>query len=279
MSPLAGTHPAPELLRALRRVLRPLVRLMLGSGVTYPLVAEMLKGLFVEVSEREFRLGDTSPSDSRISLLSGVHRKDVRRLRGSIVEGGEPIPEGVSFGGRLATTWLTDRRFLDRKGRPRPLPKTRTNDEEVTFEDLVAERTTDIRPRVVLDEWLRLGVVHVDDDDRVVLNTDAFVPKTGMEEKLFFYAQNLHDHAAAATDNLLQTRAPQFERSLIYEGLSEDATATVDQRARELGMRMLQDLNRLATRLEDKDTSTPGPRSRLTCGIYFYSEPLPERSD
>ena len=162
-------------------------------------------------------------------------------------------------------------------GQPRPLPRIRNDGQEVTFEDLVAGRTTDIRPRVVLDEWLRLGVVRIDDEDRVVLNTDAFVPKAGMEEKFFFFGQNLHDHAAAATDNLLATRGPHFERSLIYEGLNEGAIAEVDQRARLLGMRMLQDLNRVATRLEESDADTAGHRSRLTCGIYFYSEPISDR--
>ena len=52
-----GTTPTPALVRAIRRTLRPLVRLMLASGVTYPLVAELLKGIFVELADREFRLG------------------------------------------------------------------------------------------------------------------------------------------------------------------------------------------------------------------------------
>ena len=73
--------PSPALVRALRQVLRPLVRLMLAQGITYPYLLELLKGLFVEVADKEFRLDARPPTDSRISLVSGVHRKDVSRLR------------------------------------------------------------------------------------------------------------------------------------------------------------------------------------------------------
>jgi hypothetical protein len=273
MNLLNGTTTSPALVRAIRRTLRPLVRLMLSSGVTYPLVSELLKSVFVEVADREFRLGEKAPTDSRVSLVSGVHRKDVRRLRSADQALDEVVPDTVSFGGKLVTAWLTDERFLDEEGRPRALSKTRTPGEPACFEDLVAGRSTDIRPRVVLDEWLRLGIVHIDPRDRLVLNTDAFVPKAGLDEKLFFFAHNLHDHAAAATDNLLGNRVPQLERSLMYDGLTEEGIAAVDKRARQFGNRMLQELNRLASEREEAEATSTAPRRRFTCGVYFYSEP------
>ena len=73
--------PSPALVRALRKLLRPLVRLMLAHGITYPYLSDLLKGLFVEVAEQDFRLDAKAPTDSRVSLVSGVHRKDVARLR------------------------------------------------------------------------------------------------------------------------------------------------------------------------------------------------------
>ena len=250
---------------------------MLASGVTYPFVSEMLKGLFVEVADREFRLTPKAPSDSRVSLITGVHRKDIRRLRDASERLDEHIPEAVSFGGRLVAAWLTEARFLDSEGHPRPLPKSRIPGAAPCFEDLVASKSTDIGPRAVLDEWLRLGIAHLDTEDRVVLNTDAFVPQSGQDEKLFFFAHNLHDHAAAATANMLGGRAPHLERSLIYEGLTEQGIIEIDKRARQLGTRMLQDLNRSATEREDAEPASAGPRYRLTCGVYFYSEPVPDR--
>lgn len=271
--PVNSPSPTPALLQAIRRALHPLARLMLAGGVTYPLVAEVLKGLFVEVADRHFRLGGKRSTDSRISLISGVHRKDVRRLRAQDPQAKEVEPETVSFGGRLVTAWLSDPRYLDDEGRARRLPRTRTSNDEPCFEDLVSSRSTDIRPRAVLDEWLHLGIVRIDEQDRLVLNTEAFVPQAGLDEKLFFFAHNLHDHAAAATDNLLGVRPAQLERSLIYEGLTDAGVEMVEKRALELGTRMLTALNRLAAAREEAESSEPGTRRRLTCGIYFYSEP------
>lgn len=265
--------PSAVLVRALRTALRPLVRLMLASGITFPFVAELLKSLFVEIAERDFRLQSRSMSDSRVHLLTGVHRKDVRRLREPDRDADEIVPETVSFGGRLVATWLSDERFLDGDGNPRPLLVGRTGDGQPGFEDLVASQTTDIGPRVVLDEWLRLGIVRVDGDGRCVLNTDAFVPQAGLEEKLFFFAHNLNAHAAAATDNLLGKQAAQLERSLIYEGLTQASMETVERRARRLGMKMLQDLNRLAIEQERGEAHSTAPRGRFTCGLYFHREP------
>ena len=274
MSLLTPPSSLPALVRALRHVLRPLIRLMLANGVTYPLVSELIKGVYVEVADQDFRLDNRSPSNSRISLISGVHRKDVRRLREVVQLPEEVVPHTVSFGGQMVATWLGDARFLDEEGQARPLARTRAGDGKASFEDLVTSRSTDIRPRVVLDEWLRIGIVRMDEMDRLVLNTEAFVPQTGQDEKLYFFAHNLHDHAATATDNLLGNRTPQFERSVLYEGLSEESVDLLDKRARQLGSKMLKEINRLAMERESADKASAAARHRFTCGVYFYSEPV-----
>lgn len=273
MNSLSSPKPAPALIRAIRHVLRPLVRLMLSSGVTYPLVAELLKGVFVDVADREFRLDERKPSDSRISLLTGVHRKDVRRLRDTDQSSDSKVLETMSFGAQLVAAWLGNKRFLDEHEQPRALPRARGAGSEASFEELVASHSTDSRPRVVLDEWLRLGIVRLDAQDRVTLNTEAFIPADGLDEQLNFFAHHLHDHAAVATDNLLKSRPPQLERSLMYDGLSATSVAQLDQRAHQLGSKVLTELNRMAITLEAADAASAEPRQRFTCGVYFYSEP------
>jgi hypothetical protein len=273
MITLNGTAPSPAVVTAIRRVLRPLVRLMLSSGITYPFVSEMLKGLFVEVADREFGLEGRQTTDSRISLISGVHRKDVRRLRGAEDQSGEAMPDTVSFGGRLVATWLGDARFVDDDGRPRPLARTRSDGGAPCFEDLVVSRSSDLRPRVVLDEWLRLGIVSIDAQDRLVLNAEAFVPNSGLDESLFFFGHNLQAHAEAGTDNILGARRRTFERSLIYDGLADSGIEVLEKRTQQLGTRMLKELDRVASEHDTGESAAGGERRRVTCGIYFYAEP------
>lgn len=274
MSTLAGPGPSAALLATIRHVLRPLVRLMLAGGVTLQIVSEILKGVFVEVAERDFRLDAARPTDSRISLLTGVHRKDVRRLRAAGPSGKAGLPGAMPFSARLIAAWLGDPRFVDAQGQPRTLARMRDEGGEASFEDLVASHSTDCRPRVVLDEWLRLGIVDIDEHDRVRLIQEAFVPADGLDEKLHYFAHHIHDHAATATANLLGQRAPQFERSVSYEGMSEASIARLERRARQLGAAMLKDLNRLAAELDAADRDGTAPRLRFTFGAYFHSGPV-----
>ena len=281
----AAPASSPALAPALRRVLRPLVRLMLSRGINYPYLAELLKGLFVEVADKDFRIGGKQPTDSRISLLSGVHRKDVSRLRSAQAGAGShdaAVPNVVSFGAQLVATWLGRPQYLDESGKARPLPRFASEGGAISFESLVASVSSDIRSRVVLDEWLRLGVVHLDVERRVCLNAEAFVPSQGFEEKMAYFAHNLHDHAAASVSNLLGTAGsdvenfvPFVERSVHYDELSADSVRRLAEQSEALGMQALLAVNKSAIDAEnvDRERAAEQPRQRMTFGIYFYTEP------
>ncbi len=264
--------PSPPLLAALRRLLRPLVRLLVARGVSYPMLAELLKQTYVDVADRDFRLRDRLPTDSRVSLLSGVHRKDVRRLRSAVPAAAESVPDSVALGAQLVAAWTTQREFRDAKGRPRPLARLASQGGERSFESLVASVSTDIRARSVLDEWLRLGVVELDDEDRVVLRTAAFVPSRGFDEKAFYLGHNVHDHLAAATHNLLGEGEPFLERSVHYDALDPGSVAALAKLAEDNGMKALQTVNKKAMDSEARDRKRTAPKQRMTFGIYFFSD-------
>lgn len=263
--------PPHALVRALRHALRPLVRLMLSRGMTFTYVSELMKSLFVEVADRDFRLDGRVPTDSRVSLVSGVHRKEVSRLRQALDSGQETMPEVVSLGAQVVAQWMSASPYIDKSGQPRPLARFASEGAELSFETLVARVNRDIRPRVVLDEWLRLGVVHVDEDGRVCLNVGAFVPTKGFDEMSFYLGHNLHDHAAAAAHNLSGGRLPFMERSVHYDGLSEEAVALIADQSGKLGMQALVAVNKSALAMAKRTRGTTH-RQRMTFGVYFYAE-------
>ena len=293
------TSPPPALVNALRQALRPLLRVMLAHGITLPYLTELIKSLLVEVAERDFRLDDKPVTDSRVSLLTGVHRKDVNRLRRGNDAAADELgraPPVVSLGAQLVAQWLGNPQFLDAESQPLPLPRNVSEGGPQSFEALVTSINSDIRSRVVLDEWLRLGVVHIDEQRRVCLNTQAFVPARGFDEKAFYFGHNLHDHAAAAAHNLLGQEPPFLERSLHFDGLSADAVAELAAQSKKLGMQALVAVNKAAVARESResrealelreavksgaenadtpaDAASAAPLQRMTFGIYFYSGP------
>ena len=267
------SSPSPAFAQALRLLLRPIVRVVLSQGISFGYLAELLKSLLVEEADQNFRLDNKPPTDSRISLLTGVHRKDVNRLRNTVVAADTKLPSKVSLGGQLVAQWLGNPQYLDEAGQPKPLPRSKREGGLVSFEALVTGVNSDIRSRVVLDEWTRLGVVHMDAEKRVCLNAQAFVPSKGFDEKAFYFGHNLHDHAAASAHNLMGLEPPFMERSVHYAGLSAETIHQLAVESKELGMKALLAVNKTAMEREKLDAVSDTPRQRMTFGIYFYAEP------
>ena len=271
----AASGASERLIRAVRHVLHPLVRLLLAQGLTYPWLADMLKGIFVDVADRDFQLAGKRQTDSRVSLLTGVHRKDVRRLRDEDGDRSSRMPPAVSLGSQLVARWVTTPRYLDEEGVPIPLARLASQGGELSFEALVATVSKDIRARAVLDEWMRLGVALLDADDRVILNSEAFVPARGFDEKVFYFGQNVHDHVSTAVDNVIGVEPAQLERSVHYDTLTPQSVAELERLAGRLGMQALKSLNRRAAELAARDAEDPAAVERMNFGVYFHREPMP----
>jgi hypothetical protein len=250
---------------AIRRILRPLVRLLLRYQVTYQALLPLLKQTYVEVAEQEFTLPDKAQTDSRISLLTGVHRKDVRKFReqDASLEG---APVSVSMGGQMVAYWLSAPGYQS-KGHPVRLP-LRSEGQTPSFEQLVQQVVHgDIRPRAVLDEWLALGVVKQDDDGLLCLQQEAFVPRSGEPELLFYLGRNVADHLQVASDNLTAAQ-PRIERSVCYAGLSEQAVDELHQLYRQQAGELLKHINQEALRLKQEQ---PGDQ-RINAGVFFTDD-------
>jgi len=261
--------PPPPLVKALRHILRPIVRLLLAKGVGYPYLSNMLKEIYVDVAVREFSLPAKTQTDSRITLLTGVHRKDVKNLR-TIERESHTAPEAVSMGMRVVSAWSLPP-YTNDQGQPAPLPRLARQGGDVSFEGLVASVSKDIRARALLDEWLQLAIVHIDESDRVVLNSAAFIPSGDLEKLAFYLGHNLHDHTAAAVSNVLAAPGGHLERSIHYSGLDAETVTVLAKEAEQSGMKLLHSLNHKTLEALSKGP-TPERPQRYTCGIYFYRE-------
>jgi hypothetical protein len=268
-SPAPPGTPPPALLRAVRRALSPVVRLLLRHQVTFPALAELLKTVYVEEATTHFALPDRPQTQSRLSLLTGIHRKDIKRIQAESA-GSEPTPISVSLGAQLVLRWTAEDIYLDSKGRPAALPRLAGDGLQPSFESLVESVSKDIRPRAVLDEWLRLGVATLDAEDHVRLVSGAFVPSEGFDEKAYYFGRNLHDHAAAAAHNLAGEGRPLLERNVYYAGLRPESVEVLQDLASEVGMQALQTVNARARVLQTEDEGESDAAYRMSFGTYFY---------
>lgn len=255
--------------RALKRLLRPLVKGLIGHGVIFPAVVEVLRELYVEVAKKEFPVEGKDQTLSRISLMTGVTRREIRRLLDQEDQDDGP-PSNLSLGARIMTIWLGDKAYLDKDGKPLPLPLS-AEDDQPSLERLVASVSKDVRARAVLDEWLRLGIVEMS-GYVATLKTTAFISGEGYDSKLYYFGRNLADHIAAGVHNL-EAEAPFFDRAVYYDRLSLESLEDLRQFVQDEGPSLILNVNRKARALADKDAASGKPLTgRMTLGVYYFAE-------
>ena len=263
-----GTNNVPieVFVRVLRGILRPLVRALIARGMTAPAFYRLTKQLYVEVADAEFGLDGERPTDSRISVLTGVHRRDVKALRSAGGDSDEAVEVKVSAITSVLGRWLASRETTDVNGQPRVLPRTGDG----SFDALVASVNKDVRPRTILDEMIRQNLVALDQDGQVHLRAEAFVGPGDIDQKVFFFGENVGDHIAAATDNLLSETPKFLERAVFYNRLTTESVDAIEAQARDGGRLMLEELNRIAHDRQEADVAAGQGDERFRFGIFFY---------
>jgi Family of unknown function (DUF6502) len=288
-SPVPGASPpAPDPLhayRALADVLQPLARLMIDHGLQLPSAVELLKQALVVEAEVSFGPSGKTSSDTRVAVLTGVHRKDVRRLRAGELDavgeaaraaGDAPPPAAalMSLSASVVARWLSEPKYLGADRTPLRLARTPRHAPlgMPDFTGLVAEVSRDVGARAVLDELQRLGVVAVHDEVWVVLERPAFVPQGEAADRFHFLAANVSDHVSTAVHNLSPRRvgAVALEQSAFSAALSPAQAEALHAAARTLWGQALQQFLQAATQAEARSAGEPGPRQRVRFGTYFH---------
>ena len=247
-------------------VLRPLVRLLVRHGVTYPAVAAALKRVFLDAARAELRARGMAQTDSAVTLLSGVHRRDVRQLgRGTPPQPERQVDEPLGQAAQVVARWMSDPACLDAGGAARPLQRPE-------FDALVAAISSDVRPRAMLDELLRLQVVH-EAELGIALVDDGFAPRHGFDETAALFADNLRDHAAAAVANLEGER-DLLEQAVFVDQISEASARRLHEVAVRAWKQAFATVMREAQQRFDADAALPAAQRshRARFGVYFFSD-------
>lgn len=180
-----GSAAQIRLMDALRPCLRLLVRLMLRSGVGYKQFSELAKEAFVleALNERDGR--GRRINLSRVSVRTGISRKEVARLRRHIgaqenAAVKDVIGEHLSgHAARVLQLWHADSRFVDSHGGPRPLPPMGKG---VTFAFLVKAAGGDVPPGAVRAELADAGALAETENGLLVATKRHFIPSDVGEE-------------------------------------------------------------------------------------------------
>jgi len=163
-------------------LIRKIVRLLMGT-VSFPVLADLVKSIYVEEARRKLEQTGSKPTNSAIALISGL---DTRVVSSILKESNNPsiLPVAANPENTLIDVWSSESPFQDEQsGEPAILP---IEGKGKTFQSLVLRAIgRNITIKTVLDRLLEGGTVRIIEGDipRVELISRFYNPVSSDDAK------------------------------------------------------------------------------------------------
>ena len=230
-------------------ILRPLARLAIRKGWLFPMLETRLRLAYIAAARAQ---EGPKITDSKISILTGLQRRDIARLRNETSASQtqrQPLAEIIAHW-RSHPDYNTD-----------GLPVVGNG---ASFTTLAREIRQDVHPRTFLDVLIETGAVS-ETDGQVRLLSDTYQPLPGSDDQLTYLADNLGDHLSTAVSNVTQ-QANAYDMAVHFENLSAEAISALDAHFRHRMTDLLQELDAMARQLPEAADG----EHRFRAGGYFY---------
>ena len=271
----------PEQLReqlktAYRRLLNPLIRILIRNGVTAMETCELVRKVFVDVATTgEFQLPGRRLSDTRIAILTGLSRKEVYQLRHE--KSSPKAGANRSRVMRVVTAWNQDPDFTGPYGLPLVIPFEA--DPGVTppsFSELVRRHSGDMAPRAMLDELLRTGLAVMDDHGLIRNMGRTYIP-TKLDPAAIERLGKVIARIADTLDfnnQVAESRDGRYERHVETDiGLTEEQSEQFNIYLRKKCQQLLETLDNWLAMQEGRvgtERQERLPEKRLIAGVGIY---------
>jgi hypothetical protein len=249
-----------------------LVRWCLQTGTDYRELTDLLKPLYLEAGRARLVESGVKVTDSALSVLTGLHRKDIRQAREQLQAQGaraqteqEHTRQTISVPAQLVARWLA-------QDLPRRLP---WQGDGLSFQVLAQAVSKDVHPKALLNTLQLQGVVSVDPDDASVqLLHNSYTPAGQSHAMLSLLSESVADHMQAGLNNLsLPPERRHLEQSVFADGLSAESVDQLERLATQLWTTAQATLLRQATVLCEQDEGQAQNHWRFRVGMYSYGTP------
>jgi hypothetical protein len=262
-----------QILGAFLVILKPIARILLRFGIGFREFAEIAKTAFVEVASTDFGIRGRPTNISRVAVMTGLTRKEVKRIRDQISSGEEKLTVRTTPLCEVLHKWHAEAEFLDKSGRPAILPFSGTDS---SFTDLVRKFGGDIPPGAMRTELKRVGAIREDESGNLHVIRRSVTP-SGQHDNLIAalahsaypllstIAHNIHadDNSdrwaqfTAFTQAVISSDVPRVRR------ISFDRLVEVTESFDDLFM-AYESLNESDTEKDDRNT--------IAVGVFYFEE-------
>ncbi len=252
-----------------------MARLMLRNGVAYAEFAEYARRAFVDSAMEQCRAEKRKPTQSRVAVVTGLTRKEVKRIMETEPDTDEETGRQHNRAARVVAAWLRDPDFTADDHEPAVLPFEAASGP--SFTELVRRHSGDMPPRAVFDELARVHVVDEPEPGQVRLRQRVYRPAGDDAQQLHIFGTDVADLVATIDHNLsCSEEQKRFQRTLRYQEVPVDALPAWRAAITEHSQALLEAMDR---RLASSDamaesSSRDSGRARAGLGIFYFEEPL-----
>jgi len=265
---------------SLRRLLRPLVRIMLREGFTYSQFASIAQMAFVESAAKDFAPKRAKPPLASICALTGMSGSDVNAavLDHERFEASDVL-EISNPAARVLHGWHNDRDYVGPYGFPVDLPFVGG---PLSFTILADRHSKGVPPEVILQELRRIGAVtEVGANIWKPLKQEYIEPSLS-PVNLSRMASLVESLLATLENNTRKTRdgTDLFERTMVVDApLASYQLVELQSYLKVVGGQFLQRVDAFAAvELQEKMGLRPGDQADIRAGLqcFLYVEPPPD---
>jgi len=261
-----------HLLQAFRRILRPLVKILIRAGVRLDEFTEAAKGVYVESAVRD-GLGPLGKATrTRIVFATGVSRRDVDRYVDDPSQLAAPRPTFARVLTEIIHLWHTDPTFQGPYGIPLELDFARSRDR--SFTALARKVDPECDPAILAEELLRSRVVLGSTEKSLKVVSRTYVVPTAMSAPMLEHFGNaLSDLANTITyNNDAEPGKKRLERSVFPDrGLPASMMPGFERLFRSLVQQLITDIDDwVADNMKDYRPTKGDERVDTGLTIYQY---------
>ena len=265
---------------SLRRLLRPLVRIMLREGLTYSHFAAIAQMAFVESAAKDFAGKGMKSSISSVCALTGMSPAEVGSvlLEQERFEALEVLEVSNPFA-RVLHGWHNDRDYVGPYGFPVDLPLVGT---PLSLTILAGRHAPGVSPQTIVQELQRVGAVtEVGANVWKPLKQEYIEPGLS-PENLGRMASLVESLLSTLENNTRKARdgTDLFERTMIVDApLTGAQLIALQSYLKVYGGQFLQRVDTFAAvDLQEKMELQPGDVGDIRAGLqcFLYVEPAPD---
>lgn len=259
---------------ACQALLRPIAAVLLRGGMTWREFSDLSKSVFVSVATSEFGIRGRPTNVSRVSILTGISRKEVKRQRELSEDNRSPASAKTTDATRLLSGWHQDDSYLDGNGSPVALS---LSGPATTFKTLFAKYGGDTPEQTMVKELVSAGSAELRADGKLVAKRRYHMPANLDVGNLQFFGSNLFDHAKTLSNNLADDGRPKrFEGFAVDVRVNPEVAKKFHSFVNQRGQEFLEEIDDwLAGHYVDPADTTTSP-IRLGLGVYAIEGPLPK---